>query len=314
MNLLLLILTLPAQNATVRMRIWRTLKAAGAAVLRDGAYLLPARPQHQQLFDSLAQDVSSNDGTAYVLAVNTENLTLYSSLFDRSDTYASLLAELQQIKALPQYALAEALRQLRKLRKHFSAVVAIDFFPGEAQLQLQQALQDLELQLNRQLSPDEPQTGTGLIPRLDINRYRGCLWATRKRPWVDRLASAWLIKRFIDRDARFIWLAVPEDCPADALGFDFDGAAFTHINGKVTFEVLLESFSLAQPGLQRLAGVVHFLDVGGIQPAEASGLEQILWGLRNSIDDDDQLITTSYAVFDALLIAFADKENNEREQ
>lgn len=109
---------------------------------------------------------------------------------------------------------------------------------------------------------------------------------------MDRLASTWLIRRFIDPDARFIWLQAPDDCPADALGFDFDG--------KVTFEVLLDSFGLNHPRLVRMGALVHFLDVGGIQPNEAGGLEQILWGLRNSIHDDDQLVAAANRVFDCL--------------
>ncbi len=308
MKWILLILSLPTQNATVRMRVWRTLKSAGAAVLRDGVYLLPQRQEHQQLFDGLAQEVEASEGSAYVLIVDTEDASQFSSLFDRRDEYANLLQELPSLKELAARSLQEATRQLRKLRKNFTAITATDFFPGEAQAQTQQALQQLELQLNRQLSPNEPHEHTGDIPRLDINLYRGRLWATRKRPWVDRLASAWLVRRFIDPEARFMWLQAPEDCPADALGFDFDGASFTHLNGKVTFEVLLESFGLDHPGLARMGALVHFLDAGGIQPSEASGLEQILWGLRNSIHDDDQLIATANGVFDALLAAFTDKE------
>lgn len=308
MKWILLILSLPTQNATVRMRVWRTLKAAGAAVLRDGVYLLPQQLEHQQLFDGLAQEVEASKGSAYVLQVDTEDTNLFNGLFDRQNDYANLLQELPQIRELADNSLQEATRQLRKLRKNFTAITATDFFPGEAQAQTQQALKHLELQLNRLLSPNEPHQRAGEIPRLDINLYRARLWATRHRPWVDRLASAWLIRRFIDPDARFVWLEAPEDCPAEALGFDFDGASFTHINGKVTFEVLLESFGLDHPGLARMGALVHFLDAGGIQPSEASGLEQILWGLRNSIHDDDQLISTANGVFDALLAAFTDKE------
>lgn len=308
MKWILLILSLPTQNATVRMRVWRTLKSAGAAVLRDGVYLLPHQPEHQQLFDGLAHEVEASEGSAYVLAIDTEDAGQFSGLFDRQDDYANLLHELLPIKELAASALQEATRQLRKLRKNFTSIAATDFFPGEAQAQTQQALQQLELQLNRQLSPNEPLERAGEVPRLDINLYRGRLWATRKRPWVDRLASAWLIRRFIDPEARFMWLQTPQDCPADALGFDFDGASFTHINGKVTFEVLLDSFGLDHPGLARMGALVHFLDAGGIQPSEASGLEQILWGLRNSIPDDDQLVSTANGVFDALLAAFTDKE------
>lgn len=308
MKWILLILSLPTQNATARMRIWRTLKSAGAAVLRDGVYLLPHQVEHQQLFDGLAQEVEASEGSAYVVLIDTEDAGQFSGLFDRQDDYAKLLQELAPIKELAANSLQEAARQLRKLRKNFTATAATDFYPGEAQAQTQQALQQLELQLNRQLSPNEPHEHAGEIPRLDINLYSGRLWATRQRPWVDRLASAWLIRRFIDPAARFIWLQAPDDCPAEALGFDFDGASFTHINGKVTFEVLLETFGLDHHGLARMGALVHFLDVGGIQPSEASGLEQVLWGLRTSIHDDDQLVAAANGVFDALQAAFTDKE------
>lgn len=308
MKWILLILSLPTQNATVRMRLWRSLKSAGAAVLRDGVYLLPQRPEHQQLFDGFAQEVEVSKGSAYVLFVDSEDASQFSDLFDRRDEYAKLLQELPQIQELAVNSLQEAIRQLRKLRKNFTAITVTDFFPDEAQVQTQQALQGLERKLNRQLSPNEPHEHAGEIPRLDVDLYRGRLWATRSRPWVDRLASAWLISRFIDPEARFVWLQAPQDCPTDALGFDFDGASFTHLNGKVTFEVLLESFGLEHPSLARMGALVHFLDAGGIQPSEACGLEQILWGLRNSIHDDDQLIITANGVFDALLAAFTDKE------
>ncbi len=308
MKWILLILSLPTQNATVRMRLWRSLKSAGAAVLRDGVYLLPQRPEHQQLFDGFAQEVEASKGSAYVLFVDSEDASQFSDLFDRRDEYAKLLQELPQIQELAVNSLQEAIRQLRKLRKNFTAITVTDFFPDEAQVQTQQALQRLERKLNRQLSPNEPHEHAGEIPRLDVDLYRGRLWATRSRPWVDRLASAWLISRFIDPEARFVWLQAPQDCPTDALGFDFDGASFTHLNGKVTFEVLLESFGLEHPCLARMGALVHFLDAGGIQPSEACGLEQILWGLRNSIHDDDQLIITANGVFDALLAAFTDKE------
>src|SRR5574337_918282 len=111
----------------------------------------------------------------------------------------------------------------------------------------------------------------GTVPRLDPAAHRHRLWATRARPWVDRLASAWLIRRFIDPEARFLWLTRPEDCPPEALGFDFDGAAFTHVGARVSFETLLASFGLEAGALQRLGLLVHFLDVGGIQPPEAAG-------------------------------------------
>lgn len=303
-----LVLSLPTESATVRMRAWRTLKAAGVAVLRDGVYLLPQRESCVQLFDAIREDVQACGGTAFILGVADDAEAKFPDLFDRKDDYAQLLDELAKLQAtFAADSLPNSIKQLRKLRKNFSGIVAIDFFPGAALAHTEAALVAAEVQLNRLLSPNEPQAIAGDVERLDANKYRGRNWATRKRPWVDRLASAWLIRRFIDGSARFIWLESPADCPADALGFDFDGATFSHVGTKVTFEVLLASFGLEQPALQRLGAVIHFLDAGGIQPSEASGLEQILWGLRNTLTDDDQLLTAACGVFDALLTAFTDK-------
>jgi hypothetical protein len=167
-------------------------------------------------------------------------------------------------------------------------------------------LQAAERQLTRRYSPDEPTSADGAIRRLSSHDYRGRTWATRARPWVDRIASAWLIRRFIDADARFIWLRDIADCPAAALGFDFDGAAFTHVGDKVTFEVLLESFGLAgDKGLAKVASLVHALDVGVGASPEAAGFEAILSGARARIDDDDALLLEIGLALDSLYTHFA---------
>jgi hypothetical protein len=129
-------------------------------------------------------------------------------------------------------------------------------------------------------------------------KYRGRSWATRARPWADRLASAWLIKRRIDRRAKFLWLKRPSDCPKRAVGFDFDGAEFTHVGAKVTFEVLLASFALA--GDSGLHALIHYLDVGGVPVQEAAAFEAMLRGACTSIPDDDALLAESLKLFDYL--------------
>jgi hypothetical protein len=137
------------------------------------------------------------------------------------------------------------------------------------------------------------------------------LWATRRHLWIDRVASAWLIQRFIDKKARFLWLASPVDCPADALGFDFDGAAFTHIGERVTFEVLLASFGLERDaGLAGIAAIVHALDLGGEQVPEAIGFEAIMTGMRQRLPDDDDLLAEMGSVFDALHAHFGELARN----
>jgi hypothetical protein len=306
MSWLLLILTLPTENATARMRAWRTLKASGAAVLRDGAYLLPEREACRAILEEVADAVRAAGGSAHLLTVGEPGTAAYPRLFERADAYGELLEGIAGARLeLAARGPLETLKTARKLRKAFDGIREIDFFPGEALRQAETALNDLEALLRRALAPDEPHDAPGAIPRLATADYRGRRWATRRRPWVDRLASAWLIRRFIDPEVAFLWLESSADCPADALGFDFDGAAFSHLDGKVTFEILAASFGLDDPALRRVGALVHFLDVGGVQPPEACGVERVLAGLRDLVADDDALLAAASGVFDGLYGAFA---------
>jgi len=305
MKLLALILSLPTENATARQRAWRSLKASGAAVLRDGVYLMPEREDCRTTLDVLAADVREAGGAAHVLRVEEPEGANFTHLFDRGEEYGALLAEVVQSRnTLAADTMQGTLKHARKLRKAFASLVEIDFFPGLAQQQADQALQELELACARALSPDEPHAMAVAIAQLHAADYQGRTWATRQRPWVDRLASAWLIRRFIDPQARILWLASPGDCPANALGFDFDGATFSHVGSRVTFEVLATSFGLEQPAIARLGLLVHYLDVGGVQPPEAAGIESVLAGLRETLTQDDQLLTAASAIFDGLLVSF----------
>ncbi len=307
-NWSLLILGLPTANATERMRAWRTLKASGAAVLRDGVYLLPEKSASRETFEDVERDVLAINGTAILLSL-TEREERFSGLFDRSGEYAKLMEEITGCRAdLSTDNALQTARQVRKLRKAFAQLAAIDFFPGVLKTQADSVLQELETAISRVLCSDEPSSHDVAIDQLERSEYQGRRWATRKRPWIDRLACAWLIRRFIDADAQFIWLDSPSDCPSDALGFDFDGARFSHVGQRVSFETLVESFAVQQPGLARLASVIHYLDVGGSQPSEAAGVERVLAGLRESIGDDDQLTTVAGGIFDGLLTAFASEE------
>jgi hypothetical protein len=302
----LLVLSLPTANATARMRAWRALKACGAAVLRDGVYALPDSDLHRGALAAIAGDVRAQGGTARLLRAEAGAGEDFVPLFDRSAEFGQLLAGIAALRP-PRGANAidDALRQARRLRKAFDQLVAIDFFAGQAQRQSAAALQALEAALAQAQSPDEPHAAArDAVPRLERADYRGRVWATRRRPWVDRLASAWLIRRFIDSEACFLWLKSPADCPKKALGFDFDGATFSHVGHRVTFETLLEAFGLETPALRRLGVLVHGLDAGGVQPPEAAGVERVLAGMRDAIADDDQLTLVAAGVFEGLLMAF----------
>ncbi|MEW6039195.1 MAG: chromate resistance protein ChrB domain-containing protein [Pseudomonadota bacterium] len=308
---LVLVITLPTHNATGRMRVWRALKAVGCGVLRDGVYLLPSRPGYRQTLRAQAEEVVAGGGSAHVLVLDSENQEqqqTFEGLFDRSSEYAKLVEAIRQA-ADPELESAEPARlqkQVKRLRKEFEAVAALDYFPGAARDQAAAALEELEHAVSIRLTPDEPHAVQRRIKRLPLKDYRGRLWATRRRPWIDRLASAWLIRRFIDPEARFLWLASPAGCPPDAVGFDFDGAAFTHVGAKVTFEVLLASFGLKDAALQRLGALVHYLDVGGIPVPEAAGLEMLMRGMHQRLADDDALLAEAQDVFDSFHQAFSE--------
>ena len=307
MNIFLsLVLTLPTENATLRQRLWRSLKSSGAAVLRDGVYLMPEQESCLITLEKLATEVIEGGGNAHVLRVIEHEGANFAELFNRSDEYAALMAEVSEYKLkLSSTTVQEVLRQARKLRKTFINIVKTDFFPDQAQKQAESSLKNLEQDCEEILSPGEPRLNEGNIQRLNPNDYQSRVWATRSRPWVDRLASAWLIQRFIDKQASFLWLVSPSDCPADALGFDFDGATFSHVGSKVTFEVLAESFGLSeQAAIVRLGLLVHYLDVGGVQPVEAIGIESLLKGMLVNFQQDDQLIKVTSTVFDALFASF----------
>ena len=306
----LLILTLPTQPNAVRVRVWRALKTLGCAALRDGAYLLPAAEAAR--FEPLADEVRAHGGTAMLLELSAHDPAQRDellALFDRAEAYAQWRDGATALQAeLASLGETEARRRQRGVAESLQALRAIDYYPGPAAGQAQAALDALRQALDAAYSKGEPKPRADHgIARLDRRKFQGKRWATRARPWVDRLACAWLIHRFIDPQASFVWLADAAGAtpvPRGALGFDFDGARFSHVGARVTFEVLLASFGFdADPRLLRIAAAVHYLDAGGIPVAEAAGLESVLAGLRELHADDDFLAAAAAGVFDALYAA-----------
>ena len=307
---LLLVTNLPGTNKTLRMRIWRALKAAGAGALRDGVYVLPQKEAAQRVFAAQAAEIQAGAGSTHIFSLQStsteQNVTL-TALFDRTCEYQELNARLQAYRR-ESAAVGEldARRRLGALTRDVRALEAIDFFPGKARSQMISGLAYAEHAFNARFSPNEPRAAHRKIARLDRKDYQGRIWATREHLWVDRVCSAWLIRRFIDRKAKFVWLKRIRDCPKRAVGFDFDGAEFSHVDSKVTFEVLLESFDLeADSGLLKLGSLVHFLDVGGIPVAEAPGLAAIVSGARTIHAGDDALLVSVTSALDSLYQAYA---------
>jgi hypothetical protein len=306
---LLLITNLPGRNATLRMRVWRALKAAGAGLLRDGVYVLPNSAASRRVFEEQGAEIKAGNGFGQILTFDADSAGQNAelvALFDRTSEYQEAVRRLDAFKReLAKCKETEARQRLTAIGREVATVVERDFFSGQARGQMEAALADAEAALNARFAPDEPHPAHRKIPRRDPKDYRGQTWATREHLWIDRVSSAWLIRRFIDPDATFLWLKRVKDRPKRALGFDFDGAEFSHVGAKVTFEVLLTSFELEHDtGLARLGALVHHLDVGGIPIAEGAGFAAVMTGARLLQQDDDALLKAMTPVLDSLYAAY----------
>lgn len=311
---LLLTATLPTQPSALRVRVWRALKATGAGSLRDGVYVLPAGAPTASALVKLAAVITEAGAPAYLLELDARDTAQEAelrALVDRADAYAELTQAIKQARSgLARASEAELRRTIRVLTQELAGLRGIDFFPGQPADRAEAALASLRRDVETRLSPGEPASRATskrdpVLERLEPASFQGRTWATRRRPWIDRLATAWLITRHIDRAPRFVWLADPAKCPKSALGFDFDGARFTHVGNLVSFEVVARHFGLdGDPAIRRMGDLVHGLDAGGVLADEGAGVEAIVRGLQARHAKDDALLSAALPVFDALYAAF----------
>jgi hypothetical protein len=306
---LLFVHSLPGQNGALRISTWRSLQGAGAGSLRDGVSALPDRPEFADALAGLRREIQASGGTAHVLRVPGSGEASDAELrllFDRADDYAALVAGIERtLSALGECSESEARRNARQHARELARIEAIDFFGSDGRDRAQALVASLTDSITKRFSPDEPVAVSASLPQLSPDAYRGRVWVTRARMWVDRVACAWLIRRFVDPDATFRWLDDVREAPADAVGFDY-GAAFTHVGDLTTFEAIAASFGLREhAALARIGGIVHVLDIGGPAVPEAAGFEAVLAGMRDRARDDAELLETMGPVLDALHDAFA---------
>jgi len=225
----------------------------------------------------------------------------FRALFDRSEDYATFIARAELQSGLLAGTESAARRQLRQQSRELTRIESIDFFGSDGRERAKTLLSALGDEITKQFSPGEPVPVSAPIPQLAAADYANRLWVTRRHMWVDRVACAWAIARFIDRGATFDWIDDGGAAPAHAVGFDYDGAQFTHVDELTTFEVLIASFGLSDDSaLARIAAMVHALDIGGPTVAESAGFEVILAGARDRTRDDHELLAKMADVLDSL--------------
>ena len=301
---LALIANLPTEDPAARMRILRTLESLGAAVIREGAYLLPDNAATRQGAERLAEYIVKGSGSALVLQVvagSEAQQRQFRGMFDRSARYSELTKVIESLKVGFGVADPSALsRVLHKQRREFESISALDFFPTAVQEQVRKALADSDAAVHGLMFPSQPQAGAK--PTEPMLRR---LWATRKPAWADRLACAWLIRRFVDPEGSVLWLDKTQGLPAEAVGFSCEGARFGNNATQVTFEVMLQQFDLASDAaLVKIGGIVHYLEVRELPVPEAAGVQTLLQGAARRSNNDAELLTEAEKTFDLLYEAY----------
>jgi hypothetical protein len=300
---LVMVAQLPIEDPAARMRVLRTLESLGAALLREGAYVLPDTPANRQSLDALADYTVKGGGSAQVLHVNASSQAQHAGfkrLFDRSARYDSLAKTVESLKAGYGHSEPSAIsRVLLKQRREFESIAALDFFPTAARARAEQALAAAD-QAVRNLMFNHARTQVGPHESL-----RGRTWATRKPLWADRLASAWLVRRFVDPEGKLLWLDKAQEPPSDAIAFGYPGAHFANNEARVTYEEILVQLRLGDnAALARIGSIVHFLEARGTPVPEAAGVQTLLQGAQRRARSDDELLAEAEKTFDLLYEAY----------
>ena len=316
MRWLTLLVSLPPTPTRHRVGVWRKLKRMGAVKLKGAAWILPETPETIELFQWLVQEIQSSRGEATLMRVDRidtmtdEQLT---ALFhrERAAEYQSLMRACREVRAqldrsttAHRVSVEPARARLERLKRELDRIQSIDYLESPLGRRARVRWETVSKRL--QTMAARPRAATRQ-PHHALPSS-GSTWVTRPRPHIDRIASAWLVKRFIDPHARFAF-ADPTDAAKKGIPFDILGAEFGHHGEDCTFETLLKRFGLKDRRLRIIAEIVHEADLrdGKFARHEASGVDLAIRGMAATLHDDDELLERGMAVFDGLYEALKQK-------
>ena len=292
---LLLVHTVPAEPLYLRARIRRLLDHAGAIPLKKAVYALPPRDGCREALEHVASEAAAGGGHGYVaecafLDPRTDDLLIEGSRSARRADYGELAESLRGLEGSG--ANREA---IARARQRFEAIRRIDFFDAPGRKRVETILTRLEGNETR------PSESDGRLAELV-----GRIWATRRGVQIDRIASAWLIRRFIDADAEFRFIDPKEERRPDELRFDMVGGDFTHEGDGCTFETLVRTLGNPDLALRQVAEIVHDVDIkdGKFSRADAPGIQQVVLGIVLHSSDDEERLRRGFALFDDLYASF----------
>ena len=295
------------------MRTWRRLQELGAIPIKQAIYALPDSPQSREDFEWLRVEIEGSGGEAVIFSADHLHAEAEAALVEefrrtRQAAYTALAAELQRVRpksgSHPEHVRQ---RDLSRYRERFHAIERIDFFGSAGRDRVASLLTALE---SRRAGVDSQRR----VAIEELEQYRGRLWVTRPRPGVDRMGSAWLIRRFIDPAAQFGFFTESKGAPESSVPFDMYGVGFGHEADRCTFETLISHFAISDNAVTRLGQIVHDLDLkdGKFASPEASTLGAAIDGLQLSCVDDHGLLDQGMILFEAMYRAFAQQARNPR--
>jgi len=317
---LLLIHQIPPKPNYFRVKIGRRLQRLGAAPIKNSVYVLPRSEQSYEDFEWVVREIVEGGGEASVCEArfveglsDAEVEALFNSA--REGDYLEFAGEVRRLQSMlsrskkAEDSKEELESSIARLRKRLAEIENIDFFAASGRETVEALLVTLEQRLKAFANPPSDQ-GDAPAPRLPIDKVQGRTWVTRKGIYVDRMASAWLIRRFIDKDARFKFVPGKGYRPEPGeLRFDMFEAEYTHEGDRCTFEVLLQRFGLTESALKQIAEIVHDIDLkdGKFGREDALGLERLIAGIAMTNPEDEKRLAEGTAVFNSLYEYFKRK-------
>ncbi|OGW57645.1 MAG: hypothetical protein A2Z09_00965 [Nitrospirae bacterium RBG_16_43_8] len=316
---LLFFYSVPSKPVSSRMKVWRKLAKAGAVQLKGAVYILPNSDEHYEFLQWLLSEVSSmKGGGAFVKVKEMETMkdSELVELFNRQKEteYSGIEKHIEDLerklnsirKGGKSHDSMKLSGELNKLTKEFDDIKRLDFFLSKAGQKTEGRIKSLKSAIRRLSGYKEKNAlSKAEILTRKTEDFQNKKWATRKIPFVDRMASAWLIIKFIDQNAEFMFMEekdIERLIRKDIVTFDVKGGDFTHHADLCTFEALVKSFGIKDKAVKRIAEIVHELDIkdGKYSNAEARGIEVLLIGIRKTVKTDADALKKGMEVFEML--------------